>query len=302
MNVPTLHLRASQSAHQHPIDSPYHDFYQCISGGSLKQALKLLQKKCNIRSSTDFMRHLFKKISKDTIEEQLSQEFDVLPDLIKKLLEEGADPNITFLSLSIGDDEYSDLTCWQVAYLYWKYLEDVGDPKEETMRTVFHLMLEVFGLNLRAKFSEQSLSDGGHFAEDTELEGEYLERITLAQYALAMGDWETCDMLISKDPTLVHETCYMTTAKGLLDEYHLLSCFNPSCHDRYCNGLSCRGLAVDELRRSVETGDIVSVIANDFRTPGTVARYGEVSFYHLAARRRDFEICFYIRGYGVDPR
>lgn len=284
--------------------SPHQDFYASVCEGSLKKALIFLQRSYDASTSTSFMRYLFKCVAENELENTLAKEFDVLPKLVDRLLELGADPNVSFPDLSIGFYCYLNPTCWHVAYLYFEYLGFMGTAEEvHVMRTVFCSMLNVFGLNLRAKFSE---NDGdGHFSDDRKGGGEYLEEITLAQYALAIGDFDTLQVLLDKDPSLVNETCLMTTAKGLLsDEY----CWNDTVFNKETSSWERRIKDFEPVRKSTQLGVLSCAFVKYFDEDGRqylpveITRYGGVSFYHLAARRRDIEICYYLRGCGVDPR
>ncbi len=130
-----------------------------------------------------------------------------VPETVRTFLECRGDPNLSFQMIEItGKGRYQSPTCVHIAYLYWRALKQEGKDREaKWMKQAFHYLLADPRVDVRARFTEDLLTDQdfGHFSYDGAIQGEHLEKATLAHIALAEGDWRTCRKVISMAHDLV---------------------------------------------------------------------------------------------------
>lgn len=263
------------------------DIEDCLFVDYLEHASVLLRNTKPNLSNTLYGQSLMKKIFQDLVDGYYDKVLYAFPDLVHALLECRGDPNLSFTSIKIRrKGEYQNPTCLHVTYLCWKSLKEEGRSEDaKYVRKAFFHLLRDPSIDVRVQFSEIALErDGGHFSSTSNMfEGDYIEEGTLAHYALADGDFDTCKKVLSLAHDLMGSTCCTTSGKWLLH-----------------NATLERG----EGTVFQYTPDNVEILWND-ELPhwwgpksSIVVRHKNVSLCHIAARRLDLLACTYLAAIG----
>lgn len=161
---------------------------------------------------------LFKVLACTEYDDQLEK----FSELIDLLLRKGVNPNVKCDSWEIHNNNFSNLAPLHILYLYWK-LRDWSEQSDKVFEEVFNRMLNDPKVDIRTTFSEEFSDRTPDWDSMRSCDGDYhvslrnlLEEATLFHYASSLGDTETVDKLIQRDPDLIHLTCFTVCGKNLL--------------------------------------------------------------------------------------
>lgn len=228
---------------------------------------------------------------------------------IEHFLQNGGNPNIVFPELNIGENDYLYPSLLHVVYLYWKGPNVNLDAGAE-MR-LGHMMDKILNdprTDFNAKFSEQSLCDCEHFIDLINYrtlqatDGYLIEGMTIAHYALVLGDLETLNKVLDKAPHLVDTTCSIMRGKGLFSKEEYVQPI-PELSNGSEFGDHGNLDRIKYLHDNEEISGVVGWGATDRAsylrsTHSVIIRTTNVSLLHLGARLGDESICGYLRGKG----
>ncbi len=231
--------------------------------------------------------------------------------LARQFLASGGNPNFIINEVSIGDDTFLYPTFFHIVYLYWKRPDIKWNEQTNTyFSEILDRMLNDPRLDLSAKFSEYSLCDGGHFFDSKEYrflqdeESYFLEGVTIAHYAMVIGDFEMVDKVLEKAPHLLHTTCNLSKGKGLFskEEYVDPVLNKEELDDEINNGTgnSEKLVKISRLHDDETLSGIIAWGAPDRASflggiLSPIIRTTKVSLLHLSARLGDEIACGFFR-------
>jgi endonuclease G len=242
-----------------------------------------------------------------------NEDMVIFLELMNQFLVRGGNPNLIFPRISIGENEFHHVSCFHVVYLYWK---DPGmqwnRETDEHFEKTIDSMLSDPRTDLSLTFTEETLFESSHFIDhkiQSEEEGYFLERITIAHYASALQDLEMLDKLLRKEPSLIETKCCHVKAKNVLHE-NILSVVNLSNNILLQGQKFIEEYDEDTGAEFVESLTKIKNLDHDDEISGDLAwgcidprgpyydvtRVVNVTLLHLAARLGDPVLCGYLRG------
>lgn len=216
-------------------------------------------------------------------------------------------PNLRLPKITIGGNVYLNATCYQVCYLLWKKPDaHWTDLDDEEFQRVFMALLYDPRTDLTLRFSERSLT-AHHFVNSgnikfyheqhvkekkfysngdyepnpraiDQLHGHSLERMTIAHYAVVLGDYTMLNRFLDLAPRLLNMTCCVTKGKANVDS------------ERYIIQSKEGAIQINNLEEHDELSGVLSLRT---RLPFTdelkrchiqIVRVTHVTLLHLAAR------------------
>lgn len=229
---------------------------------------------------------------------------------INEFIDDNGDPNLRFPKFRMGEHIFRDISLFQVAYLYWKDSErDSNTTLNKHFKNMVTELLNDKRTKLYRKFTEYSLSNREHFlsgnsqtdALSRKVNGYLLEDVTIAHYAIAIGDDKTVAKVLEKDPSLMNSTCSIVKAKNLLHDKKVESV-------TFCVGNKGKKYEATskEFSEKVKkylgkdkglTGEIAHVVLSKGQNTKeySITRITDVSLLHLAARVGSVPVCTSLR-------
>lgn len=231
--------------------------------------------------------------------------------LAQEFLSNGGNPNLTIKEVWIGQDTFLYPSFFHIVYLYWKRTDiQWSEHTNNSFSKIIDQMLSDPRLDLSAKFTENTLCDGGHFNSVkyrslNDEESYFLEGATIAHYAMVIGDFEMVDKVLEKAPYLLQTTCNLSKGKALFskEEYidPILDNDELNSEINYGIGNSKKIEKIKNLHDDEKYSGIVAWGAPNRACylegiVSPIIRTTQVSLLHLSARLGDEMSCGFLRG------
>lgn len=221
-------------------------------------------------------------------------------EFIDLLLTAGANPNeIADECRIIANGEetiLSNVTCLHILYLFWK-LNRWSEEQDHYLEETFDRMINDPRVDLRAIFSEEYSSrdpdwDSARHGDDSRFHvslRNLIEDATLLHYAAMLGDAQTIDKLLVRDPGLIHLPCFTVEGKNLLG-------VSKASHKPRMTEDPGKGILYPAVK--TRALGIIAICGSGVKDPHvfSVTRYGRITALHLAARELKSEACLYLVG------
>lgn len=191
------------------------DVSDCLSVSYLEQVSRLLRSNQCSPSQVINGQTLMQIVFQNLVAGHYEGRLHLVPELILALLHGRGDPNLQFSSIEVRNRcSYRNPTCLHLLYLYWRSLKSRKSVEARWMRKAFLHLLNDPRIDVRTKFSTELLYPVGRKNNPSRLFWvKHFEEVTLAHYALACGDFETCKKILSLAPDLIDSTC--STTEGI---------------------------------------------------------------------------------------